>query len=661
MLLVELLRKKVEVIRMQGYSGTLERAGRVLWLGSLVFSNLEATGRKAMTGILWVICASKLVQRISFTEFGKRSLAFGKNARLISSYMAQVVGKDGTHPGLLPGPEDTTDDLLKRCKYAVMDEDKLVVEAIPSGYRLKEDRHDVATVDKIWELAETDLLLASLDRGKRLRRMCLSFSLFKLLRQRFEHLPALTTPEAPSYRQIIFRGLHDHTLTAEVLFDVTNDELNFLCEYYHSVVPVVLASPFFLLANYILLPLVICILCFVLIVLCSNGDVPFAFSTMYSDNHLTYFGVTQMTRCLPKFFRSPIVFFLIVDFSITFLLFIMFIYEVLWEFFVFLLSDWFMVSLLCKYATDPSRCNGRTGSAFFGWSMRCILFARSLMHRPSISFNQFSVLKFCGVTIPAHIPLKFPILVREIPVPNQVKRSISDYLTKLYDRDGNVAPNAPALGNGRSALQAAGYCDLLPFCDGESVAEVILTWHIATSLLEVELPPPPSGNSNYDVAASLSKYCAYLVAFQPELLPDNQDSVERVFKAMKLELFQILGLCGYYFSPCRSTRYRNIKSSGEPQGTAAAEATTVVAKGATLGSILASKAEQHSAEAVWSVLADLWVELIVYIAPSTNGECVGAHENVLAKGGEFITVLWAMATHAGMRRPDTPISRGSNA
>ncbi|KAG2577579.1 hypothetical protein PVAP13_6NG161100 [Panicum virgatum] len=587
MLLVELLRKKVEVIHMQGYSGTLERAGRVLWLGSLVFSNLEATGRKAMTGILWVICASKLVQRISFTEFGKH----------------------------------TTDELLKRCKYAVMDED--------NGYRLKEDHHDAATVGKIWVLAETDPL-ASLDRGKRLRRMCLSFSLFKLLRQRFEHLPALTTSEAPSYRQIIFRGLHDKqhdTLTPEVLFDVTNDELNFLCEYYHSVVPVVLASPFFLLANYILLPLVLFILCFVLIVLCSNGDVPFAFSKIYSDNHLTYFGVTQMTRCLPQFFKSPIVFFLIVDFSITFLLFIMFIYEVLWEFFVFLLSDWFVVSLLCKYATNPF-----------------------LMHRPSISFNQFSVLQFCGVTIPAHIPFKFPIL-----------HSISDYLTKLYDRDGNVAPNAPALGNGRSALKAPRYHDLLAFCDCESVAEVILTWHIATSILEVELPPP-SGNNNNQVATSLSKYCAYLVAFQPELLPENQDSVERVFKATKLELFQLLGLCGYYFSPCRNTRYRNIKSSGKPEGTPAAEATTVVVKGATLGSILARKAGQDSAEEVWSVLADLWVELIVYIAASSNEESVGAHENVLAKGGEFITVLWAMATHAGMRRPDdTPISGGSNA
>jgi hypothetical protein len=95
MLLVELLREKVEVIHMQGYSGTLERAGRVLWLGSLVYLNLHASGRKAMVAILWVVCVSKLVQRIAFTEFGKRSLAFGNNVGLISSYTAQVIGKDG--------------------------------------------------------------------------------------------------------------------------------------------------------------------------------------------------------------------------------------------------------------------------------------------------------------------------------------------------------------------------------------------------------------------------------------------------------------------------------------------------------------------------------------------------------------------------------------
>jgi hypothetical protein len=656
MLLVELLREKVEVIHMQGYSGTLERAGRVLWLGSLVYLNLHASGRKAMVAILWVVCVSKLVQRIAFTEFGKRSLAFGKNAGLISSYTAQVIGKDGPP---CPRPEDTAEDLLKRCEYALMDEDKLVVEAIPSGYRLRKKKEEdvAATVGKIWGLAEAedDTLLRSLDEEKRLRRMCLSFSLFKLLRRRFEHLPALPAAETRSYRQIVFRGLHENTntdsaLTPEAFFDVTNDELGFLCEYYHSVVPVVLASPFFLLANYFLLPLVIFALCIVAVVLCSNGDVIYAFDSLYNDNHQTYFGVVLMAACVKEFFKSRTSFLCLVDFTITFLLFVMFIYEVVWEFFVFLLSDWFLVSLLCKYASKTKPLPPRS-RALVGCSVRCILLARSLMHRPSISFNQFSVLDFCGVTMPVYIPLKFPILVREIPVPKQVKESIADYLTRLYDRDGNVAPSAPILGNGSSALR--NYDDLLPFCECESVAEVILTWHIATSLLEVE-HPPPSGSNN--VATTVSKYCAYLVAFHPELLPDNQDSVERVFKDMKLELFQLLGVCSYYFSPCRSTRYRKIKASLKPPDETPLKELRVVVKGATLGRMLADKVEHYSAEDVWKLLAGLWVELIVYIAPSSaDQESVRAHENVLAKGGEFITVLWAMATHAGMSRPDNVV------
>ncbi|TVU00477.1 hypothetical protein EJB05_54091, partial [Eragrostis curvula] len=662
MLLVELLRKKVEEIHMYGYSGTLERAGRVVWLGSLVFTSLQGTGRKSMMGMLWLLCAVKLVQRVCFTEFGKRSLAFGKNARLITSYMAQVLvlaENDGDH--LI-----RADELLKRCKYAVMEEENLVVEAVPGGYRLLKGDDagggGAATVGKIWELAETDRVLASLDEDKRLRRLCLSFSLFKLLRRRLERLlPAMTAAETRSYRQIIFRGLlHDkdnNTVTEdEALFQVTHDELNFLSEYYHSVVPVVLASPFFLLANYFLLPVLVFALCLVVIVLCNNGSLPFAFKSIKDNNYFTFFGAAQMTRCMRQVFKNPVVFFCTVDFSITSLLFLMFMYEEVWEFFVFLLSDWFLVSLLCKYATKPLwwRNSRRT---LFSWSIRCILSLRNLLHRPGISFHQFCVLKFYGLTIPAHLPLKLPILLpAATPVPKLVKHSITDYFTKLYDRDGNATNNATHLNNGRSALAGSGHTDLVPFCDSDSVAEVILTWHIATSLLEVEHGGQPAGQSNnvLQVATSLSKYCAYLVAFHPELLPGNQDSAKRVFKATKKELYGLLGFWGYYFSSSRRFRYRKINASSRSVEEAAAVATTAttVVKGATLGRILASKAAAaHSAEGVWKVLADLWVELLVYIAPSSDEECVEGHRNALAKGGEFITVLWAMATHAGISRP----------
>lgn len=58
MLLVELLRKKVDEIHMRGYSGTIQRAGRVVWLGNIVFFNIGSAGWKAVFSILWILCST---------------------------------------------------------------------------------------------------------------------------------------------------------------------------------------------------------------------------------------------------------------------------------------------------------------------------------------------------------------------------------------------------------------------------------------------------------------------------------------------------------------------------------------------------------------------------------------------------------------------------
>ncbi|KAM3280416.1 hypothetical protein ACQJBY_047294 [Aegilops geniculata] len=647
MLLVELLRKKAEEIHMQGYSGTMDRVGRVLLLGSFVFFHLHDAGKRSMLGILWLLCATRLVQRIVFTEVGKRSLAYGvgKNARLITSYMAQVLEQDQMehrHHSL------DGDELLRGCKYAVMEEENLVVQASPDGYRLTSAAAAV-TVGKIWGLAE----ICSLDGDKRLRQLCLSFALFKLLRRRFERLPAMTAAETRSYRELIFKGMRSDidketaeasTGTAEALFRLTNDELSFLCEYYHPVVPVVLASPFFLLANYLLLPMLVLVLCLVLIVLCTNGDVGYARDSIKDDNYFTFFSVTtMMTGCLPKIFTSRLVFFSFLDFSITSLLFLMVVYEEVWEFLVLVLSDWFMVSLLCKYAVKP---DGRLGHAF-RWAIHGITGMRGIMHRPHISFNQLCVVRFCWLAMPFSfsLPVTLPIIpLPAMPVPDQVKLSIMEYLAnKLHDLHGN--PTSLTLSRGGFAL--ADHADLFPFCESDSVAEVILTWHIATSLFEVK---HSTTSDDHAQAQSLSKYCAYLVAIHPELLPEYQESTELVFKDMMLELSGVLGFWRCYFSTCVNTRYNKIMGAAEkPSSTPR----NVVKRGAELAHKLVNKAQnaQDSDEAVWKLLANLWVELVVYVAPSNDDGCIMGHEKLLVKGGEFITMLWALASHAGISRP----------
>jgi hypothetical protein len=47
----------------------------------------------------------------------------------------------------------------------------------------------------------------------------------------------------------------------------------------------------------------------------------------------------------------------------------------------------------------------------------------------------------------------------------------------------------------------------------------------------------------------------------------------------------------------------------------------------------------------WEVLADFWTEMLICLAPSDKVKEHCAH---LAKGGEFITHLWALLSHAGI-------------
>ncbi|CAL5050544.1 unnamed protein product [Urochloa decumbens] len=670
MLLVELLRKKVDEIRMRGYSSTIQRAGRVVWLGSLVFFNIKSAGRKAVFSILWILCAVKVAQRITFTEVGKRSYAHGKNASVLTSYMAQMLEHE-RHQEPLQAVQDGN-ELLKRCKYIVMGERKLVKKATADGYEFNEitPNNSIITVGKVWELAETGGEHTILEI-QRLKRICLSFALFKLLRRRFEHMPATTDEEARDCRKLILNGLYGQRRAADALFQVMNDEVNFLSEYYHSVIPVVFASPFFLIANYFLLPIVVTILCLMSIILCGNGDVGYAFTSLRTDNYTLRSGVSDIVLCLlakAAHSNAP-AFFSLIDLAITVFLFIIFFYEEIWEFVVFLLSNWFMVSVLCNYRAKSYWPQSPT----FGGAFRRLLWLRSKMSHASLRIKQFSVL---NLRWPNFLPLFSPLslVIRTEGVPISLKQSIMDCLVE-HDRHPNNTP----LTKGMYALDKHNISQqpLRDACMSDSVAEVILTWHVATSILEVKCPPPSEKEvvASRRVAIKLSKYCAYLVAFHPELLPDNKEKAENVFDAMKTELKGMLG-CGVYFLSSKRARVKKMlktiggennqqeatprereievetpSHSAPEQGemeTGQSDQNKVVLNGAKLGKLLM---DEIGPEIVWKVLADVWTELILYAAPSNDEERVKGHEEVLVQGGEFITVLWALTTHIGVTRP----------
>lgn len=424
-----------------------------------------------------------------------------------------------------------------------------------------------------------------------------------------------------------------------------NDEVNFLCEYYHSVIPVVLASPFFLLANYVLLPVVVLGLCLMTVVLCGFDDAGFAFSSITRDNFAIKSGVVNTTMCLLiKSISSPSAFFTTVDFAITFLLLAIFFYEEMWEFIVFLLSNWFMVSLVHNYVTK----RWWRDSKMFRSSVHRIIWLRKKMSQPILGFKQFSLLNLRWPLV-LGLPSMFSLVLETAPVPKGAKYAIMESLVK-HIHDGTD------LNNGSSVL--VNREDLLPACRSDSLAEVILTWHVATTIMEAKYSPDKGKQSKasqyHMVATRLSKYCAYLVAFHPELLPDNQEKSERVFEAAKEELKATLK-CAPYYLLCWRSRVDKVMAAPNREATAAWEDGKVVHNGTKLGNMLReepTRDDDTQREQTWKLLADLWTELLVYLAPSGDEERVMGHESVLVQGGEFITVLWALTTHTGITRPE---------
>ncbi|KAI5002603.1 hypothetical protein ZWY2020_027253 [Hordeum vulgare] len=81
----------------------------------------------------------------------------------------------------------------------------------------------------------------------------------------------------------------------------------------------------------------------------------------------------------------------------------------------------------------------------------------------------------------------------------------------------------------------------------------------------------------------------------------------------------------------------------------------LLAKGVMLGKALESIGNHRVR---WDVLADFWVEMLVYIAPSDN---VASHIEHLAEGGEFVTHVWTLLMHAGILERPAPAAAAAAA
>ena len=124
------------------------------------------------------------------------------------------------------------------------------------------------------------------------------------------------------------------------------------------------------------------------------------------------------------------------------------------------------------------------------------------------------------------------------------------------------------------------------------------------------------------------------MAFVPELLPDHHLETTGWFYRARMEPLDLLREDR---SP--ESKYTKLQNYNEQEKTAF-----------SLGIRLGKKLEEIEDDGRrWNILADLWTEMILYIAPSDNAK---DHIQHLANGGEFLTHMWTLLTHAGILERD---------
>ncbi|KAJ1276744.1 hypothetical protein BS78_05G238400 [Paspalum vaginatum] len=174
--------------------------------------------------------------------------------------------------------------------------------------------------------------------------------------------------------------------------------------------------------------------------------------------------------------------------------------------------------------------------------------------------------------------------------------------------------------------------------DADDLCTIILRWHVATcycelaqerddkDFLKCTVSERAAAEKHHRVAIALSKYCAYLVVSAPWLLC--------VFATVYDEVRQevLTALRG------KDDRLEAMELFTHVHGSR----NTIFGSGVKLG----MQQRRQPAHVRWKKLADLWVMVLVYAAPSSNN--VEEHLEHLSQGGEFITHLWALLYHAGV-------------
>lgn len=169
------------------------------------------------------------------------------------------------------------------------------------------------------------------------------------------------------------------------------------------------------------------------------------------------------------------------------------------------------------------------------------------------------------------------------------------------------------------------------------------------------------------IARTLSQYCAYVLTLIPSLVPGNSLMARSVLLKVLAEKSRLFGRFGSR-PPCywstqmlgRLTKYASEekklyvekrddkeKEDEEKQDRKNKKNLddTILKKGADLGKKLTEAFGDDQTEDLWRFLSEFWAGFVIDLAASTRAF---QHKIFLNSGGELMTHLWALLSHAGV-------------
>ncbi|CAL4903866.1 unnamed protein product [Urochloa decumbens] len=559
---------------------------------------------KVLLLLLWALSAVKLGMRVwRSSVVANRDRVLTVENKLIADYMSgehelSVVDYDvGTMTGykyVVSGEEEGT--AVLQLQDGREEGGCRTIDPNTNGQQL-------VTIDMVWE-CDAPLLSRWSRSGNRCKDLCLSFALFKLLRRRLRGYP-LHESCLNKTRDLVKLGLlaGDHH---ERMYRVIGAELGFLFDMFYARYP----SP-----QQSLIPETVV---FASVVVASMATL---FSPVLFHYRAPAHGEANATIAAATRF----------DIWLTRMMLVLFVALESFQYLLMLFSDWHKVKLMCRYVRDKSWQNRPVLE-----NLLRLMFQVRLTPYWDDSVGQHSVI-YSAVPVAEHqygcilhLPLTGLVCIGRKDLENRleiVQSAIYHFLKSSLSR----------IQYGEHTLRRNGVLgDFQWAISKETTGHIILIWHIATSVCHFSFIKGPLERGNvesYHVATILSSYCVHLMSSAPELLPDHIYDTQLLFKAVQLRARQCLQGCssnaGIYD---RLTDY-------QPKD----RYDTILAEGKRLGDQIERSMGDTGKR--WKMLAEMWMEMLLSIAPSDN---VTGHIQKLATGGELITHLWALLTHAGI-------------